>query len=357
MEPRVLETNFLDLAIIDKFESFIWTDKYCGYGDFELLLAVNSRFVNYIFGNRYLSLKESEHLMIIETLNIKSDIENGNRVIVKGRSIESILERRIVWDQTILTGNLQNGIELLLNENAINPDDPARAISNLIFEASTDPAITSLNVDRQFTGDNLYKAILDLCQSKNIGFKITLNGAGQFVFKLYSGVNRSYDQIENPYVVFSRKFDNVLKGDYLESNVSLKTVTLVAGEVGVANERKKVIVEAPEGAGSGLARREMFSDARNITSNTPSGVLTDEEYEYQLAQKGSEDLAKNTFIKMFEGDVDVSRMYVYGKDFFMGDILQITDDYGHETKSQVTALINSESTSGINTYPTFTTVA
>ena len=47
----------------------------------------------------------------------------------------------------------------LLDENIINPSDTSRKVEGLIFEASTDPAITGLTVDAQFTGDNLYDAI------------------------------------------------------------------------------------------------------------------------------------------------------------------------------------------------------
>ncbi len=52
----------------------------------------------------------------------------------------------------------------------------------------------------------------------------------QFVFELYAGFDRSYDQTENPYVIFSPKFENIINSNYIESKASLKTVTLVGGE-------------------------------------------------------------------------------------------------------------------------------
>ena len=64
----------------------------------------------------YLWLKESDQTMIVEDRKIESDAENGNHFTVTGRSLESILERRIIWKQTILSGNFQNGIKKLLDE-------------------------------------------------------------------------------------------------------------------------------------------------------------------------------------------------------------------------------------------------
>ena len=53
--------------------------------------------LDYIKQDYYLQSKESEHVMIVEKIQITSDTEDGNHVTVTGRSLESILDRRIVW--------------------------------------------------------------------------------------------------------------------------------------------------------------------------------------------------------------------------------------------------------------------
>jgi hypothetical protein len=358
MEVIVLKKNLEVVDIIDSFESLIWTDRYYVAGDFEITGTPSPKFINAINSGTYLLLKESEHLMEIERLNIHSDIENGDKVIVKGRSIEAQLDRRIIWNQTILTGTFQAAIHQLLDENAIFPSTSSpRKLSLLEFEASTDPLITALEIDSQFCGENLYKVICDLCISRRIGFKITMTDTGKFRFKLYAGADRSYDQDINPWVVFSTDYENLLNADYIQTDQLLKTVTLVAGEKGVGNGRRSVEVDLSGGAGSGLDRREMYTDASGVTRTVSGGApLTDEEYDAQLIQKGNEDLAVNTSIRTFEGQADASRMTVYGEDFFMGDILQVANDYGHEAKSRVTELINSQDASGVKRYPTFSTI-
>lgn len=352
MELTVLNTSLDAVSIVDVYESFIWTDRYYEYGDFELFTSMTDTILKYIRQDYYVQNRDSEHVMIIEKLRIASDAEDGNHITVTGRSLESILDRRIVWGQKTISGNLQNGIWTLLNENVISPSDSNRRISNFIFEASTDPAITSLKIDAQYTGDNLYDVINKICSERSIGFKVTLNDSKQFVFKLYAGADRSYDQEVNPYVIFSPKFENIINSNYVESKSALKTVTLIGGEGEGAARRYTTV-----GGGSGLNRRELFTDARDISSDVGNGVvLTNAEYIAQLQQRGREKLAENTDVTSFEGQVETTVMFRYGEDFFNGDVVQIANEYGHETKARIVEIVMSEDEEGSSIYPTFKTI-
>ena len=194
MELLVLNTDYESIAVIDTYESFIWTDRYNSYGDFEIVFAMDESFLRYLKEDNYFWLKDSEHTMIIEDIRIDADTEDGNRLIVTGRSLESILERRIIWGQKVFTGNLQTAIQTMLNECIISPSIEDRKISNFRFAESADPKITSLTIDNQYTGDDLYTVIKGLCEENNIGFKIVLTDDNWFEFSLYAGVDRSYDQ-------------------------------------------------------------------------------------------------------------------------------------------------------------------
>ena len=97
MEIYVLNTNFESVAVVDEFESLIWTDRYDEAGDFELYMSMDKRLLEYLRKDYYLWNADSEHMMIIEGINIVSDVEEGNKLIVSGRSLESILDRRIIW--------------------------------------------------------------------------------------------------------------------------------------------------------------------------------------------------------------------------------------------------------------------
>ena len=352
MDIAVLNDKFETVDIIDSYSSIIWTDRYNEYGDFELCVPATTSSVKELKIDRYLRIQGSDHVMIIDTLQIDSGFEEGSRLIVTGKSLESILERRIVWGLKTLNGNLQNGIKTLIEENVISPSNTSRKIENFIFEASSDPTITGLTIDTQYTGDNLYEVIKTLCIDRNIGFKVTLNDSNQFLFKLYSGADRSYSQNDNPYVVFSSKFENLISGNYLESKAAWKNVTLVGGE-GEGTSRRYTSV----GDISGLDRREIFTDARDISSDVDDGeTLSSDEYIYLLRQRGKETLSENADIMSFEGEAETTQMFRYGADFFNGDIVQLTDEYGHETKARITEIVTSEDESGFSRYPTFLTI-
>ena len=352
MELFVLNADFESIAVIDTYESMIWTDRYNAYGDFEIYFVMDESLLEYIKEDYYLWLKDSEHSMIIEDIKIDADTEEGNRLIVTGRSLESILERRIIWGQRIFSGNLQNAIQTMLNENIISPSVADRKIANFIFVPSTDSKITSLTIDNQYTGDDLYTVIKGLCEENNIGFKIVLTDDNQFAFSLYAGADRSYDQTENPYVVFSPNFENIINSNYFSSKAGYRNVTLVAGE-GEGASRKTTVV----GSASGLDRRELFTDARDISSDTEDGTLSDAEYIAQLRTKGLKNLADHMITTAFEGEVEVTRLFKYGEDFFIGDIVQIANEYGNENSAYISELIISNSDEGLSIYPTFKTIS
>lgn len=353
MNLFILDTNLDVVAIVDEYESIIWTERYDQYGDFELKLPVSAEALTYLKQDYYVENPEFEHLMIIEKILINSDVEKGNYLTVSGRSLESILDRRIVWGCQTISGTLQNGIKALLNSAFINPSDANRKVGNFVFKQSTDPAITGLRLTAQFTGDNLYDIVCYVCMELNLGFKITLSDDKKFVFELYAGKDRSYNQIENPYVVFSPKFENVLYSNYIESKIALKNITLVGGE-GEGAARKFAVTGA---GGVGLDRREMFTDARDISSDMGADEepLSDSEYAALLVQRGNEGLVETIEVQSFEGEMDTVTMFVYGVDFNKGDIVQIANEYGHETASRVIEVIISENEEGRTVYPTFKT--
>jgi hypothetical protein len=356
MEIILLDNNFEEIYVLDVFKSLIWTDRYWKCGDFEIVVSPTTDILVKLLNTTYLTLAESPHHMILEDSNIHSDVEDGNELILTGRSLESILDRRVVWDIIAMSGNLQTEIERLLDDNVISPTDGLRTFSDLVFNTSVDAAITALTIDTQFGGETIYKVLSQLCMADGIGFKILRDLiTNKFDFELYAGVDRSYNQSANDFVAFTSALDNLLNADYIESSRPLKTVCLIAGSPGVGNIRTTTTVFAPNSSAlSDLARRELYFEA-SISRNTPDGELSEADYLLQLEGRGKEELAKYIYLKFFEGEIDPT-MYNYGDEFSMGDILQIADDYGHSTQSRVIEMIYSQDESTISIYPTFETV-
>lgn len=348
MDVLVLDTNFVAVGILDTYESLLWVDRYDRCGDFEIYTPYNRDFQNLIQPNYYLRISNSEHVMIVETLEIRSDAETGDYLTVTGRSLESILDRRVVWTQTTLSGNLQNAIKKLLND-AIIASSADRVIDNFLFQTSEENAITGLKLARaQYTGDNLYEVISELCRSSQIGFRIILNDDNQFVFSLYAGSDRSYRQEVNPYVVFSPEFENLTNSSYKIDFSSCKNVALIAGE-GAGSSRKRTSI----GIGKGLDRREVFVDARDISSTISGGTLDAASYTNLLKQRGYEKMTEYVIDEKFEGAADTSETYLYKEDFFLGDVVQVEDRYGNGAEARISEMIFSQDENGYSVYPTF----
>jgi hypothetical protein len=351
MEGRLLDIDFVQFRVVDNFTSFIWTERHNVCGDFELSATATPDLLAAFSAASYVTIEDSNRAMIAESVNLQNGTKGPGKITLKGRSIEFLLDRRIVWGQIALKGNLQTEIQRLLNENAISPTDSVRVIPNLVFTTSTNPDITSLTINTQYTGESLYKVITEVCLAAGIGFKVTMDRDLVIRFELVSGVDRSYSQTSYPYVVFSPEFDNLISSDWT-SETRKKNVALVEGEKGVGNKSR--LTPAGELSATGLARDEIYVKASGANRKVGETTLNDTQYDALLVQKGEEGIAKERGgLTKFEGQADATIIYVYGQDFVMGDIVQVEDEFGHESRSQVTELIRSQDIAGFKIYPTF----
>lgn len=280
MKIFIMDENFRSLYVIDVFKSLIWTERFNGYGDFEFYTPISNDVLMVVENiqknmqekdDYYAYLDESKNAMIIENIEITADVETGNHLIISGRGLESLLERRIIWNTTTISGNLQNGVKKLITDAMINPDISDRKISNFVFKESDNEYVKSLTLKAQYTGDNLYDAILSICDMAKLGFDVRINKNNQLEFAFVVGEDRSFDQIKNPYVIFSKKFENISNSDYIESGKTFKNVTLVAGE-GEGADRVRLTV----GSASGFRRKELYTDARDIQTENFSQQLEED---------------------------------------------------------------------------------
>lgn len=333
---------------MDTLSTTIWTESFVEAGEFEFFTQMMPNTFEMFPIGGYIQSGFSENLMIIENYDLTFDSDSGVKLKVSGRDLKSILTRRIIWQQTTLTGSLQDAIERLLNENLIAPKDASRKIPGVIFKKSTDKAILDLKVDVQFTGDNLYSSIIALCTINKIGLMSYLDANNNIVFELRASVNRSYSQDINPVIEFSKNFDNLISTTYRQVHSIVKNVGLVAGE-GEGLERKTVTV----GTTSGLERREMFIDARDITSEVDDVVLPIAEYNKLLTARGETHMKDYKEEKDFQGDIETLHTFEFNKDYFIGDIVQVAFDYGLESESRVETMVFTSDANGESIYPTF----
>ena len=359
----VLDSDLGCIGIIDKCSSFIWTDRYNDAGDFELCLPVTAKYAQSIKEDMFLSIPSSNRTMIVESIKIITDSEEGNTYNITGRSLESILDRRIVWKQTQVSGSVQNAIHLLIDDAIINPTDARRQIPNFRFIENDDPDVTSVNYSQiaQYKGDSLFDIIKKVCQAFHLGFKIELNN-GYLDFELIAGTNRSYSQITNPYVVFSPNNDNLLNSNFLTSVKNYKNVLRIAGEgEGATQTFITHYLEFDDNNASeivGLSRREIYIDCHDVSSVTSGNTVMDvEQYTNTLVQKGVEKLTELVPETEFEGEIDATVNYIYNVDYYVGDICEIQNEFGMRDEVRVAEVVQTWEADGYTCIPTLSSIS
>lgn len=352
MEAYILDLNYEPLAIVDIFESFIWTERYIGYGDFELYIPASAPIIEYIKLGNYVSKKDSERLMIIESIELQTDLEAGDYYIVSGRSLESLLDRRIVYpvvDFTTKNTTIKNAIFSLVRKNVGDQADPNRRFKGLVIDTKTD--FETEDYDGYFLGDGLYESIYELCSLAEVGFKIIPDYETKgLIFSLYKGKDRSYDQEENPWVIFSPSYGNIISSKQLASTKAYKTVAYVS------TDDQTTLVQANNGnPGSGFDRREVYLSGSSVsrTNYETEEELSEQQYQSRLKSEAKKTLADYQIEEVFEADVDATRQFVYGVDFFIGDIVQILSAYSTDGKFRISEIMQVHDLTGESMTPTF----
>ena len=391
MDLYIFNKSFDTVAVIDEYESFNWTDRYNKAGDFELTLLTTSELLSVLKSDYYVYFSQSEHLMIIEGVEIKVDEEKGNRLIVTGRSLESLLERRIVWTKKKfnLAMNFQRSIvELVINSMStpqaqyigqdwakeITAAADRRKISNMVVHRTWDePLANRIKMDAiEYWGENLYDIVTELCASRTteVGFKILWHQSDNtFHFYLYIGNDHSSDNTEgNLPVSFSPQLENIFDTDYYESVKGYKTTVLIAGQYPKPKQNQDDEEEIEDKTTwvcrgkdldvyTGLYRRELFCDARNVPYKDNDNKTTHQwaKVKAALQDEGKKALNSETNKKAttFEGEVDYRTTYEYGVDYNLGDVVDISDVYGHEMKARIVEVTFSDDEEGFSINPTF----
>lgn len=354
----ILDSNFDTLIYLDHYESLMWIDRYNQPGEVEIFAHPLTEVMEAAQINNYIWSSLSDRLMIIENVSFSFDSVQGIRYIIKGRSLESILDRRVLLYKTVFQNNLEDACRQIIDWGFMRVTESGRNVSNFTFKYSGDSRIRAKTVDYEYEpGTTILTCVTEMCQNAEIGFKITVNDNKQFVFELYMGENRSYDQETNPWIIFSPKFNNLISDKLQEDATNLKNFVFVVGEE--YNDQAAEWIR--QGSVTGLLRRELYENASDINHevediNGNKTTLTAAQYTDQLKQRASDRLKENKINKEIESQVDPNVNFEFNKDYFIGDVIQLENGYGYDEKARVSEFIVSHSTSGLEMYPTFETV-
>lgn len=343
------------IGMIESPTSAIWTERYNTPGEFEIYTPATQELFELLLPGRYegtaraaapietvhfITRPDRNTVMLVERIELTTDDEEDDFIRIKGRAASCLLDRRIVWKQTSLSGRVDMAIYRLVRENAINPEDEARRLP-LLMDA---PNVLADTISAQYTGAGLLEAVKDITAAYGLGFRVVTDGRSIITLRLelYKGADKSLAQTANSPVIFSPDFENLSASAYAFDMEKYKNVALVAGE-GEGTARK----QAAQGQAAGMARREMYVDARDMSTN--DGEISEEDYTAQLKARGEEKLAERDVAEAFGGEVDTGNTFVIGVDYDVGDIVTVVNEYGVRADARVSDVSECWDESGYST--------
>jgi len=252
----VLDKNLDVVYVIDTYKSCIWSNRYVELGDCEVYLPVTADMLSVLIMGYYLVRLNDDMICRITKVELQTDAEDGDYLIVTGQDTKGLCDQRIVWDTMTCDGSVEAFIRKMVTSAMITPSITERRMTKPNGSALLslgDPAGFAEVMNEQVTYKNLGEKIREYCTKYGWGYKMILNGT-ILNFLLYKGVDRSDN------VIFSDDYENLDATTYIEDDTRLGNVALVGGE-GEGSARTRNV----SGSASGADRYEIFVDAKDIT--------------------------------------------------------------------------------------------
>lgn len=378
MEYYILDNDFNIVTGVEKFQSMIWTEKFWDIGDFELYLPASDetmQFYNNAAKNHYYIIaadtttRDTIHdlsVMIIEKVKLEDTFESGDFLIITGHQLKNILYRRIIWNRTTIAGPLYSELINLVEENAITTTIEGRSIPHLVVEQPVNPdEVLTNNVNYSVEGEFLSKALTIICKDNKIGWDVKLDFINkQMKFVILQGKDRSTSQDVNPRVIFSSSFDNLLKTTYEIDSTNYRNVALVKSTYEEYNNVTKKIetknsdqIVSPYKLGynpTGLDRYELYVEGESATLGSDTDEINVNVLSVNNQSKGRTELEKYKSTTNISADVAPSITFKLNKDYFLGDLCSIRNEYNLIYDGRVTSITTTLNTKKYSTIPSFT---
>ena len=346
-------------AVCDSFSSLLWDIEYYACGVFEVYIAASPKNIEIFRTGRIVGRDDDkEHYGLIESVQLETDAEDGDYLIVSGRFLMCLLERRIYptfnFTKKVSYAQIVNNV---VQYNACRTG--ARKIPGLSIGASSG-SCWNQNTKLQISYDNLMKWIYTICEkiggTANIRLVKTTDEQYEMLLELSECTDRSILQEDNPHIVFSDGYNNLLSFSYSTDSSVQRNYAYILGK-SEGEERKHTTYcdgDEPEH----LDRYEVYVDAKDMADEEQedgaSKPIPDDEYINLLQEKGKESMVQPLVVS--ESQIAVQQaQFRYGVDYFVGDYVTVEHRrFGlRQNKIQLIGMIESFDQNGRNLTPTF----
>lgn len=344
MVINVYDKNLERLGAIDKISSLTWRRRYWQCGDFVLLLPMDEHHAQLIKQGRLIMPHGYDEAAEIKYIDIRKNDDGVELIEVQGKFLPRWIGKRIVLSRIIATDAPENLIVRIAEENAINPADDKRKISQL-----TAAEAQSSGQQVEYTSNEYANAlgeIEQIAKTAEIGYKVVTDARAKTnTLHVYVGRDLTAGNAEgNEPCIFAYEYDNVLEQSYVTDNEDKRNMAYAGGEEIEGEDR--LIVEVGSEF-EGLDRDEIFADARDIRQTYRNAAdeevsMTDEEYAEMVRQRGWSDLAQYTDVLEFDGRINPSANLKYREDFDLGDIVTCREKrWGIQLDVRITEVVES----------------
>jgi hypothetical protein len=302
-------------------------------------------------------MNNSNYVMRVESVEDDVSADGQKMLVVKGRSIESLLLDRVAY--SAITDTTTTPKWTITDK----PADVARKIFHdicvtgildvgdkipFINEGTFMPASTILEPTDPITVDltptSVYEAISQIASVWGLGFRLLRQfDMSKLWFDIYVGSDRTTAQTVLPAVVFAPELDNLQNTKELTSIEGAKNVAYVYSPAGF----EMVFAAGVDPEVEGFERRVLMVDANDITSDNPDVTAA-------LLQRGNEELTKYRMYQAFDGEASQNGKYRYGRDYNLGDIVETRNSDSVTNNMRVTEQIFVHDREGERSYPTLT---
>ena len=347
-------------AVCDSFSSLLWDIEYYKCGAFEVYIAASPRNIEIFQTGRIVGRDDDkEHFGLIESVKLETDAEDGDYLIIKGRFLMCLLERRIIYPTFNFT-KLVSYSQIAMNVVQYNAcTSGIRKIPGLSLE-NTSGTCWDTETKLQVSYDNLMKWVYTICEkiggTANIRLSKIDNEQYEMIFELSQGTDRSILQEVNPHIIFSDRYNNLLSFTYFTDTSVKRNFAYVLGK-GEGEQRKRTTCFTNSEPAL-LDRYEVYVDAKDISDeeqvDNETRPLPDAEYSELLKEKGKQNLVPTK--TKSESQIAVqSTQFQYGVDYFVGDFVTVEHQrFGiRQNKIQLVGMIESFDHNGRNLTPTF----
>lgn len=298
VEVRIYNPSLQLQGVIDEFSSLIWLRRYQMPGEFELRTPYAAESKRLLIPENIIQRYDGEETVdagVIENIVMTSD-----EIVVKGRFLESYLDRRLIKATTYYSGNVEDSIRSIISNMVAIP----------LLELGTDHGLTE-TLDFQATYKSVLNIVQKACKATALGFRIRPDfSARKMYFEVYKGADRTSSSAAK--VIFSEKYDNLLNESYSYDSTNYRTKAFVSQLI------NDVRVAYSVGSGTGLDLREFHHPTTVDTNNKTSA-----EIEASMKTQGQRALEAKVITESFTFATDAESPFRYRGDYDIGDLVHV----------------------------------